>query len=305
MLKENNNQYKKYISEKTEIRNWFEVTSNRKKVWNIQLWILEEIKKICSKHNIKFFADWWTLLGTIRHWGFIPRDDDTDICMLRKDYDTFLKIAPKELPSHLFLQSDYYWWWFSKIRDSRTAAIQENWTEKWMTWYKNYNQWIWVDIFPLDWISKFRFFRELKFLRLRFRSSIFRGLWNETIYEDAKWIRKFVFIICRQVFWPSCYKRLRKHYDNIRRNVLFPSNYLYTTDKKFKDKKAYEESELKKFETIKLPVPIHFDSVCKAIYWNDYMTPKIYLNHWCLFSVTKSYKDIKVGNYKKEDVFYL
>lgn len=70
-----------------------------------QLNILVEIDKVCRKHNITYWLDGGTLLGAVRHKGFIPWDDDMDIAMPLKDYDKFVKTAQKELPSHLFLQT--------------------------------------------------------------------------------------------------------------------------------------------------------------------------------------------------------
>ena len=59
--------------------------------WMAQLNVLENIDRICQKHNIQYQAEWGTLLGTVRHGGFIPWDDDMDISMKRPDYNKFLK----------------------------------------------------------------------------------------------------------------------------------------------------------------------------------------------------------------------
>ena len=66
--------------------------------------IMVEIDKLCRKHDIKYWLDGGTLLGAVRHGGFIPWDDDLDICMMQEDYEKFIEIAPKELPEHLLLQ---------------------------------------------------------------------------------------------------------------------------------------------------------------------------------------------------------
>ena len=63
--------------------------------------ILKEIKVICEKHNLKYFLAYGTLLGAVRHQGFIPWDDDVDIVMYRDEYEKFLKIAKSELPTYL------------------------------------------------------------------------------------------------------------------------------------------------------------------------------------------------------------
>ena len=70
-----------------------------KYAWAAEIEVLEVVAEICNRHNIQYFADYGTLLGAVRHKGFIPWDDDIDISMFRSDYERFLKIAPAELPS--------------------------------------------------------------------------------------------------------------------------------------------------------------------------------------------------------------
>ena len=64
-----------------------------KRAWAAQLEVLQRIDEVCGKYNIEYFANWGTLLGAIRHKGYIPWDDDLDIGMKRMDYERFLKIA--------------------------------------------------------------------------------------------------------------------------------------------------------------------------------------------------------------------
>ena len=70
-----------------------------------QLGILEEIDRICRKHNISYWLDGGSLLGAVRHGGFIPWDDDIDIAMPQDDARRFAEVAPKELPPTLRLQT--------------------------------------------------------------------------------------------------------------------------------------------------------------------------------------------------------
>ncbi len=81
-----------------EVREGFYVPSMLKKAWGAQMDVLNETDIICRRHNIPYFADWGSLLATIRHSGYIPWDDDLDISMRRKDYERFLKYAEEELP---------------------------------------------------------------------------------------------------------------------------------------------------------------------------------------------------------------
>ena len=82
----------------------FYVEPMMKCVWAAQLEVLEVIRGICEKHKIKYFAAYGTLLGAVRHKGFIPWDDDVDIMMLREDYERFMKLAPAEFSGDYHLQ---------------------------------------------------------------------------------------------------------------------------------------------------------------------------------------------------------
>ena len=81
-----------------EVIEGFYVPAMLKKAWGAQLDVLNETDIICRKHDIPYFADWGTLLAAIRHNGYIPWDDDLDICMRRSDYERFLQYAQVELP---------------------------------------------------------------------------------------------------------------------------------------------------------------------------------------------------------------
>ena len=112
-----------------------------------ELSILDFIDSVCGKYNIKFFLAYGTLLGAIRHKGFIPWDDDIDIYMLRKDYDKFIKLmADKKEDTFRILSVDNdpeYYYEFAKVVDTRTRLETYNIKE-------NKNEGVWVDIFPLD-----------------------------------------------------------------------------------------------------------------------------------------------------------
>ncbi len=81
-----------------EIREGFYIPACVKQAWGAQIRVLNDVDKVCSELGIKYFADWGTFLGAVRHGGFIPWDDDFDICMLRDDYNRFLKEGVERLP---------------------------------------------------------------------------------------------------------------------------------------------------------------------------------------------------------------
>lgn len=88
-----------------EVRDGFYVPSMMKRAWAASLEVLDHVAKICKKHNIRWYIYFGTLLGAVRHGGFIPWDDDLDICMMRDDYIRFNKVAPKELPKEYLIKN--------------------------------------------------------------------------------------------------------------------------------------------------------------------------------------------------------
>lgn len=119
--------------------------------------ILKDVKKICDKHNIRYFLDAGTLIGAVRHKGFIPWDDDIDIGMLREDYNKFLSVVKNELPDHLFLQThendpnyDIYQV-PCKIRYNNTLFIEDKIAEN-----EKMHNGLFIDILPYDSLPKKR-----------------------------------------------------------------------------------------------------------------------------------------------------
>ena len=134
---------------KEEIRSGFLVTEKRKKVWAVELKMLEKLDEVCKKYNLTYYAYYGTLLGAVRHQGFIPWDDDIDVIMFRDDYEKFQEIAPKEFKEPYFYQNTYtdrVLWPLSKIRDSRTTAVEPQFQHL----GSSFHQGIFIDIFPFD-----------------------------------------------------------------------------------------------------------------------------------------------------------
>ncbi|WP_025725316.1 LicD family protein [Acholeplasma granularum] len=145
-----------------------------------QLDLALEVKRICEKYEIKYFLIGGTLLGAVRHGGFIPWDDDLDIGMLRNDYDRFINIAKEELNKEYFLQTNqtdrHYGFGFAKIKINNTIFLEE------ITRKNNTHKGIFIDIFPFDnmpdnikqqkWHSiKVRLYRHLLLIKCRYLSS--------------------------------------------------------------------------------------------------------------------------------------
>ncbi len=134
---------------KEEERCGYLVTEKRKKVWAVGLELWERFDEVCKKHGITYYAYYGTLLGAVRHQGFIPWDDDIDVIMFRDEYKRFQEIAPSEFTEPYFFQNAYtdrIIWQISKIRDSRTTAIERNF----LSLKDTVHQGIFLDIFPFD-----------------------------------------------------------------------------------------------------------------------------------------------------------
>lgn len=127
----------------------------------VMLEILIEIHKLCVKHGLTYWLDAGTLLGAIRHKGFIPWDDDCDIAMMREDYEKFLNIAKKELPEGYLLQTrddgSEYRLPFAKVRKEGTVLIETGETGE-----EDYHHGIFVDIFPYDYYKYGWFLKWMK-----------------------------------------------------------------------------------------------------------------------------------------------
>lgn len=97
-------------------------------VWTAIGEIYKEFARICDKYSLRYYASGGTALGAIRHKGFIPWDDDIDIMLPRNDYEKFLEIALKELPSHLKIVNRHntpeFNMLFSKIQDCRRERVE-------------------------------------------------------------------------------------------------------------------------------------------------------------------------------------
>jgi len=122
-----------------------------KDLQKVELEILLEVDRICKKHNIRYFLVSGTLLGAVRHKGFIPWDDDIDICMPMKDYKKFCKVSRTEMKKEYFLQNsstDYSDRWFAKVRKNNTTCIEKGYEKSFI------HQGVWIDIFPLVGVHK-------------------------------------------------------------------------------------------------------------------------------------------------------
>jgi len=132
-----------------EIRCGYTVSVETKKLWAVELDLLAEFDRVCRKYGLTYFADSGTLLGAIRHKGFIPWDDDIDVAIFREDYKKLVKIAEQEFQHPYFFQTPFsdpgLVMGGSRLRNSNTTLVSDFENKR-----PYVNKGIFIDIFVLD-----------------------------------------------------------------------------------------------------------------------------------------------------------
>ena len=263
-----------------EIRNGFLIDKKMKKVWRVELDLLTKLSEVCEKYNLKFYADAGTLLGAVRHKGFIPWDDDIDVAMFRGDYDKLLEIGDKEFKHPYFLQTTYsdknYVRGHAQLRNSNTTAIllEEQKDSKDI----KYNQGIFIDIFVLDAVVEDKKKLEKQKRKIELRKKIL----NSYIYQNddnitfkRKMIRPFLNIYFKIFSYKKVFKKTE---DILRKNkieehqFIAPLNFKFETEKRIRDKNIYNKVIMLDFEDKKIPAPSGYDEFLTKRY-GDYMKP--------------------------------
>ena len=254
----------------------------------VELDIYIEFDRVCKELGLKYFADSGTLLGALRHKGFIPWDDDMDFVMLRNDYDTFCKKAQPLLPKHLFVQTyftdKYYPLPFLKIIDTRTTYIQTKKTK--------YCQGIWIDIFPLDYSSSNQeLLSKHRNRMMRFVRRLLIGTYSKAnIYHILHNIILFI-------RYPSRKKTVQKLDFFIRNTPAADHSYVSNLWGLEKIPVGYfKEPKYCMFETLRMPIPLHSETILQMYYGDWKKLPPVskrYSRHGGKIIYTnKSYKDI-------------
>lgn len=261
-----------------------------------ELEILKEFIRICKKLKITYYLDSGTLLGCIRHEGFIPWDDDIDVSMPRKDFDIFIKKAPNMLQKKFFIQTNKsdkeYTMAFAKLRNSETTFIEST------TKHRNINHGIYMDIFPLDNYDTHKKIRN-NFDKFMFRIyDIYINKYydlNCTFSKKYKIIEKIINFIYRNKDLSYIVNKKEKISTRLKnKNTDFYHCYYYFTTKNIiYNKEIFGNGIIKKFEGIDVNVPQKYDEYLKLMY-GDYMKlppkEKRVAHHYCeIIDMNKSY----------------
>ncbi len=242
------------------------------KLHNEEIQILDEIVKVCKNNNLTYFLIGGTLLGAIRHNGFIPWDDDLDIAMPRKDYEKFLKIANSQLSSKYRLE------YFKNIKKSyntfaKVKNINTIYEEKKLKDYDG-SKGMWVDIFPLDYSNRDNgLWWELKGKIIYYMKCMADIKYGN--YERKNFIKgiakDFIYYCIPTKIIMNCLNLIMKSNKNEKSKYFINYGSKYGIKRQTHLKEKYLPSIQKEFEGKKYDVPNDFDYVLTKIYGKDYM----------------------------------
>lgn len=255
----------------------FLITKERKRLWALQLDLLGELDRICKKYDIRYFAGGGTMLGTVRHKGYIPWDDDIDINMFRKDYDRFCDVAVKELREPYFLQTPMtdidFACYHIKLRNSNTTC-----TTKYDMMFE-YNQGVFIDIFPYDYIpndeeERKSFFEEVKRYRRILDIGIrkFYHIDGVMVSKDEEQLVKAFFE--KNFFKDVCcqYEELCAKYSNTPTDNVGVLAYA-VNGKLSHPTEWFDDFIYADFEMMKMPIPKEYDRYL-SMHYGNYMELK-------------------------------
>ena len=274
-----------------------------KKVWATELDLIAAFDRICRKYNLKWYADGGTLLGAVRHKGFIPWDDDVDILMMRKDYDTFCEVAPEELNYPYEFQSAeeggfvsfppiirllnlpttmFNWWTLPAVRTNLKLGRSLSFTHK---------QCIFIDISPMDNVPDdendlMKLYKKL--MRSFYRTQKLSGLTdyyypaNSRLKRPAKYllhkILKGLNITSSRYFYD--YLDLIKSYNGVDTKRISILTHSYTENflsgNKIWDRSLFDDIIYMPFEMLKIPVAVGYEKMLSQYYgeWEQFVIIK-------------------------------
>lgn len=240
-----------------------------------ELDILKDVHEFCVANNIRYSLAYGTLIGAIRHKGFIPWDDDIDIVMPRPDYDRFCRSYKSKAGYEIFapaLNNSYLG--YARVCDFKKSQVLS------IPWCTKSPTGIWIDIFPMDGLTAeenlrkvYKRLRHLEKQRMRIRLQI------EAFSKPIPLYQKFLIMMRNALHGSTDIKKITDKYEKIitaddyeksshcgNRSILMD----FPRDKH--PRSVFEHYETKEFEGLQLMVISEYDACLRAIY-GDYMTP--------------------------------
>lgn len=278
---------------KKEVRRDYTVSTDMKKVWAVELDLLAELDRVCRKYNIKYCADGGTLLGAVRHKGFIPWDDDLDVAMLRSEFEKLNKIAPQEFKAPYFWQTEETdpgsARGHAQLRNSETTGMIRPEYEHQRN--NNFNQGIFIDIFPFDTVTEDQ--EKLKVqderrMSLRLEYANILDSVNYFCFKPWRDDKGKLHTNLKKLKDHIKYKLSNRNYKDVYNAFVFEiTKYDDDTSSKFiadlclpmplkrirRYREDFENLKYADFEFIQIPIFENYDRNLKMLYGDNYMTP--------------------------------
>ncbi len=271
----------------------YTVSADMKKVWAVELDLLEQLKEVCRRHGLTYYAGGGTMLGAIRHKGFIPWDDDIDVFMFREDYEKLLTVAD-EFAAPYFLQTAYndknYSRGHAQLRHSGTTGILLS--EK---GHYTFNQGIFLDIFPLDEVP------DDPALKAKQQKEV--GLWVKLLAATVRYpgsVKKNLVktLIHYALFWVPyrwAYRKMEQactKYNGTGCSRVALISFAHHLEQWVLPKRCFDKAQEMPFEYTTITVPEGYDEVLTTAY-GDYMVMRQDPTYHAgvLFDTERSYAD--------------
>lgn len=275
-----------------EVRNGFYVPTCIKQAWAAELDVLGEIDRICEKHGIMYFADWGTFLGAVRHGGFVPWDDDLDICMKRDDYEKFRKVADQELPKqfviHDYARKEDHWLFLARVVQNSRICFEEEHLEK----YHNFPWLSGVDIFLQDYL-----YRDEEKERRRCKDvmkiiAIADAVINQSVNKQAlqaqlnelkkRYSVNLSALHNRRALAVALYRLAEEQMAKVRPEESDMLGQIFPwilKGRQGQPKVYYEQTIRLPFEDTTIPVPVHYNTLLASRYGNYQEIHKVWKGH--------------------------
>jgi lipopolysaccharide cholinephosphotransferase len=274
---------------KEELRDGFYVSEVMKRAWAVQLAILDAILEVTEKHDIHVWLEYGSLLGAIRHHGYIPWDDDLDISVMRKDYIPLIRYLQEELPSNFFIESLYTTQEYNQpkavVSNRDHFDIGNNPTAAEITkTYYGFPCSAWVDIFPMDYIpadiNRWKTIRSLYSAAYNLAYDMdtyiasgefeayliqLENIVGTKVNRDEN-IRNSVWMLAEKIATMTTKKEAKYC-------VWYPEQTGGNDIKRRRNISAYSNTIWVDYEFTKAPIPEGYLSIIHSIFGENYMTP--------------------------------